>query len=129
MRTHTIPNKLLVCAGLSFLCLGGLAADAGADSLLSQQLQKDKYLTIEALRGEDMPFFKDDYMLPHEYTKTKIDAISLCANREMLQAEDPTSVFDQLACQQVQQDPNEPNVDREKALTEDPTHVKGQIDY
>lgn len=131
MRTYAISKQVLLCAGLSFLCLGGQAY--GADAVKGQpKPKKDIYLTIEALCGEDMPYFKDDYVPPEKYTKTKIDKNSMYLSLDALCGEDPSHSYKLIIPDKyirVKHDPKDLELTREKMTSEDPSFVKGQKKY
>jgi len=131
MKKNAVVTQFLVCAGLVAFCFGGQAygADKGKES---PHPKKDIYLSVEALCGEDMPFFKDDYIPPKEYTKTKIDNRSLYLSVEALCGEDPSRSYKLIIPAnyvRVKHDPKDLELDLEKMISEDPSFVKGQEKY
>ncbi len=131
MRKLAISKQVLVCAGLSILCMAGQAygEDAGQTNT---QPTTDRYLTIEALCGDDMPFFKGDYIPPEQYVKTKLNEKDLYLDLEALCGEDPSHTYDLIIPEKyirVKHNPKDLQLDLEKMLTDDPSFVKGQEDY
>lgn len=128
MGKYVMSKQVLVCAGLSFLFLAGQAYGEEA-AQANPQPTKDRYLTIEALCGEDMPFFKGDYIPPEKYVKTKINEKDMYLSLESLCGEDPSHSYKLIIPEKylrVKHDPKDLQLDLEKTLTEDPSFVKGQ---
>lgn len=128
MGKHVISKPVLLCAGLSFLFLAGQAYGEETAKVDSPPAT-DKYLTIEALCGEDMPFFKGDYTPPKKYVKTKINEKDMYLSLEALCGDDPSHSYKLIIPEKyirVKHDPNDLQLDLEKIHTEDPSFVKGQ---
>lgn len=128
MGKYVISKQVLVCAGLSFLFLAGQASGEEAAQAESP-LTTDKYLSIEALCGDDMPFFKSDYIPPEKYVAPQIHEKDMYLSLEALCGEDPSQSYKFIIPKKyirVKHDPKDLELDLEKMLTEDPSFVKGQ---
>lgn len=128
MGKNVISKQLLVCAGLSFLFLAGQASGEEAAQADSPPTP-DKYLTIEALCGEDMPFLKSDYIPIEKYVKPQIHEKDMYLSLEALCGDDPSHSYKLIIPEKyirVKHDPKDLQLDLEKMLTDDPSFVKGQ---